>query len=47
VDDLPAHAIVLAEMAKSPFAHGLINWEKFEEFLKIWKLPEPKIMKQV
>jgi group II intron reverse transcriptase/maturase len=26
---------------------GYINWEKFGEFLKIWKLPEPKIMKQV
>jgi RNA-directed DNA polymerase len=26
---------------------GFINWDKFGEFLKIWKLPEPKIMKQV
>ena len=26
---------------------GFITWEKFEKFLKIWKLPEPKITKMV
>lgn len=26
---------------------GFINWDKFQAFLEIWKLPEPKIMKQV
>jgi len=26
---------------------GFITWEKFDEFLKIWKLPEPKITKMV
>jgi RNA-directed DNA polymerase len=26
---------------------GVINWEKFEKFLKVWKLPEPTIVKMV
>lgn len=26
---------------------GFINWDKFEQFLKIWILPEPKITKMV
>ena len=26
---------------------GYINWEKFDEFLKVWKLPEPRITKMV
>lgn len=26
---------------------GYINWEAFSDFLKIWKLPEPKITKEV
>jgi RNA-directed DNA polymerase len=26
---------------------GFINWDKFEEFLRIWVLPEPKITKMV
>ena len=27
--------------------NGFINWEKFEAFLGIWKLPRPRIMKMV
>ncbi len=26
---------------------GYINWEKFGEFLKVWKLPEPRITNMV
>ena len=26
---------------------GYINWEKFDQFLRIWKLAEPKITKRV
>ena len=26
---------------------GYINWTKFGEFLKVWKLPEPRITKKV
>ena len=26
---------------------GFINWEKFDQFLRIWKLAEPKITKRV
>jgi hypothetical protein len=26
---------------------GFISWDKFEGFLKIWKLPEPEIIKMI